>query len=925
MSSIEQKVKASNYLLSLQTKYPELSVSEPAPLEKLSTLLDEIATTTLAFQTSDQSSKGSVPIQSEIEIYLIRAKACFAWYWALAELQQIGSFRERGEFQTRFAELSIDLALLAAWHTVAHKYKEIQKILRDNNGVVPGFFLLGLGKLGGHDLNFSSDVDLIAYFDPNETPLPATLGASFLCHRVCQALTKMLGQNGRVDLIWRLDWRLRPNASATTLAMSTSAALDYYFYRASPWHRLALMKARVVAGDVVSGDLFLRELTPFVWRQNLDYRALDELGEIKNKIKREHPSLRAERAWEESVNDDVLGFSVKLGTGGIREIEFVANALQLVWGGKHQALRTPNTLQALDQLEQHQFIDTKAAQQLRKAYVFLRSLENALQLVDNQQTHSIPTNEANTGAIVALMSASNWDALVAKLNQHRQLVHAQFELIFAEQASASGPTIEWPESLSEAALETVKDWERGFVQYGVSIEVRHKLKSLIAALAASLAQFDDANKVVTRLHDFFRSLPQGEQYFRLLAESPPLLSCIVPPLLYSPPMTALLKQSPHIVDCFLHSDHLEMSEMEAGTIQFDSDFVRSAPVYETALERMRRFVNEQLYQLYLGFLQGELSARGLQNSLTVLAKHTLDLAMDVVADDMGLSELPVTVIGMGKMGVGRMAPQSDMDLIFVFDPNLTDLHTATRFVGRLQTAVSTPMREGVVYELDTRLRPSGKSGAPTVSIDSFRSHQLQRARSWEHIAMVSADVVGGNQGLANQIREVKTALLSTQRNRDQFLRDAKKMWLRISEHRLAEVGPEVMFSKLRVGGLMQAEYLAACRVLTNPRPDPEQNFYTLIDQAQPHQSLNPAIEFWQVLQLWERLLGWQQKAIDAIPNQYLDIMLQQVGCDSSTELIDRQVQVQAEVERGLNDIFSSIDADWSVDDWEEAAVDWQTD
>ena len=176
--------------------------------------------------------------------------------------------------------------------------------IRDR-GRVTGLFVFGMGKLGGYDLNFSSDVDLVAYFDPHLLPVPEILGRSYICHQILQQLTKLIGQGGQANFIWRVDWRLRPNASATTLAMSTDAAREYYFYQASPWHRLALMKARVVAGDIDCGSRFINQLQPFIWRRNLDYRALDELAETKQRINLEHPALRSQRRWREPINDEI--------------------------------------------------------------------------------------------------------------------------------------------------------------------------------------------------------------------------------------------------------------------------------------------------------------------------------------------------------------------------------------------------------------------------------------------------------------------------------------------------------------------------------------------------------------------------------------------------------------------------------------------
>lgn len=914
---LDAQIEHAPYLVSLRKKYPELQsinavdMQQPfAGLEQTSAALD-LAADALNHEEFPQA--------------LIRAKAFFSYHWSLIELQQAGEFLQRGGWQTRFAEQTLKHALRWAWQQVGAKQPAVARALESCDQDLPGMFILGMGKLGGRDLNFSSDVDLIAYFDPEVLEVPEVLGKSYICHQVLQALTRLLGQSGNADFIWRVDWRLRPNASATTLAMSTVAAHDYYYYRASPWHRLALMKARVVAGDIDAGEQFIGEITPFIWRQNLDFRALDELGEIKNKINLEHPSLRAERQWREPINSEIGGYNVKLGRGGIREIEFVANALQLVWGGKQYPLREPTTLLALQQLGNLGHLEQATVINLSDAYRFQRRIENVLQIIGNQQTHLIPKTDTSQESILMLLGMDDWAGLVQQLNHHRQLVSQQFEELFAEQAQAVGAAPEWPSTLSDAALEVVEGWDKGFLQYGVSIELRHRLRPLTAALAEQVAGLENASEAIIRLHNFFRSLPQGEQYFRLLAESPALLNSILPPLLYSPPMASLLKQSPHIIDCYMVAQALDLS------VGFDSDYVLQATRYEVRLERMRRFVNEQLYQLYLMFINSQLPVVEFQRALTDLAEHTLELALAVVAEHMELAEVPITVVGMGKMGVGKMAPLSDLDLIFVFDPQRTDIEVASKFVARLQTAIATPMREGIVYELDTRLRPSGRSGAPTVSIDSFRSHQLQRAHTWEHIALVSARVVAGDRRLTEQIASIKQEVISQPRSLTQFRKDAAKMWARIAEHRIKPVGAETMLSKLRPGGVMQAEYLAACVVLATTAHSDSMSFDDLVLAAissstcgNDFQQLPQRLGFWRMMQLWERLLDWGEQPLADIPQPYLSRILDQAECLDVLGLEELQrvsaIDITNMFEQLLQTPFSNQQ---ELDDWLETKVEWQ--
>lgn len=931
MRSIEQLYSASTYLRKLSN---DSSFDVPLDAANVLSRLEQTCEK-LSHYSFDDCCDANAQALGDAESILLNAKTDFAFAWCLAELSELAPQPELGRWQTRFAEVSIDFGLRLAWLSIAAKHKVIQNIIYESAGQVSGLFVFGMGKLGGNDLNFSSDVDLVAYFEPTVLPVPEMLGKSYVCHQVLQKLTQLLGQNGASNFVWRVDWRLRPNASATSLAMSTLAAEEYYFYRASPWHRLALMKARVVAGDQSLGSQFMDTITPFIWRQNLDYRALDELAEIKQRINLEHPSLRVQRQWTEPIGVDIVGFNVKLGSGGIREIEFIANALQLIWGGRVYELRTPNTVQALEALSKHGHLTKDAAQRLVESYQALRRIENAIQILGNQQTHLIPQSDSQQRNLLVLLGHQTWNDLLEPLNASRHFVHQTFVELFAEQVASQGEVAHWPPKLNAQADEVVQMWEDGYQAYGVSIQIRHRLLPLTQAIASYLESANtepvndlssDASQIIIRLHEFFKSLPAGEQYFRLLAETPELLESIVPPLLHSPPMALLLRQSPHIIDCYVQADWHYPAPFESG-------YVMLAEQYEARLERLRRFVNEHLYQLYLEFLQGVIDVDRFQKALTDLAEHTLELALKIVAEHLELERIPIAVIGMGKVALRRMSPLSDLDLIFVYDADSTSLELASRFVSRLQTAISTPMREGIVYELDTRLRPSGRSGAPTVSVESFENHHRQRAHTWEHIALMPSRVVAGDKTVIARFDAIKRQVVNRPREQPMFLRDALKMWLRITEHRVDEVAIEIMNSKLRTGGLMQSEYLAACLMLQHPALSSNAAFETnsvdfddLLEECVADTSmaeLPNIIQFWRVQQLWERLLGRTNMEVKSLPQEYMLRLLEQSKVASLAELIDKKKRYANLVIQATNDLFDPLNmSKEDVDQWHEAAVKW---
>ena len=301
---------------------------------------------------------------------------------------------------------------------------------------------------------------------------------------------------------------------------------------------------------------------------------------------------------------------------------------------------------------------------------------------------------------------------------------------------------------------------------------------------------------------------------------------------------------------------------------------------------------------------------------------------------MGLDQVPITVIGMGKVALKKMSPMSDLDLIFVFDAKDTSLELASRFVSRLQTAIASSMREGILYELDTRLRPSGRSGAPTVSIDSFKTHHMERAHTWEHIALVPSQVVAGRREPQTLIDELKYQVVSKPRDPYQLRVDARKMWQRIIEHRVGDTHLTHMNSKLRVGGLMQAEYLAACLVLgydgsASHKNNSQQGLELdeLLRARLPFyglEELPEVIQFWRIQQLWERLLGKTGEPLISLRDSYFARLLEQSGCSGMDELLAKKKRYADYVEEGLNSFLSQANelSLKELDQWSEQAVDW---
>lgn len=794
---------------------------------------------------------------------LLSLKARFSL--ALAQTE-FSSFDEQGRVWSRFADATIDRALQIAWQEAANRHR-----LTLPKGRIPGLFLLGLGKLGGLDLNFSSDVDLIALYDPRTLPVAENKGQAYIASDVCKRVTQILQPRNAPDFVWRVDWRLRPESSGTGLALSTDKAETFYFFRSLPWHRLALMKARVVGGDYGAGESFLARLEPYIWRRNLDFTTLDELAALKTRINNEHPGLQYERAAPEPITPEASGFNVKLGRGGIREIEFMVNAQQLIHGGKRPSLRVTNTRAALTALSETQLMSASEIETLRDDYKFLRQLENAVQMVGNQHTHILPDGEALQACLSLLEKPQNF-------NQHvydcRQRVHLKFSTLFEDPVPAANSVN--LSGLSPKNTEIAQSWNSGFTDHGVSLSSHTKFSDLGRRLTTRVMR-QESNDAFSRVNDFLKQIGRSEQYFSLLNRHPVLLDKLITPLLHSPHMSKILRQSPHIIDIFIAAD--------SGDLKEQSRFVLTSKDFEHRLEALRRFVNEQLFSAYTKFLENEYSPDQMQTQLTTLAEQTLTLSLQIVCDDLGLEDIPVAILGLGKMGTKTMAPQSDLDLVFLFADEV-DTEIATKIVQRLRTTLTVKLREGIAYELDMRLRPSGRSGPPAVKLSAFYDHHMKRAHSWEHIALAPARIVAGDKALGDKVMQTKAEIFARSRDQTAFKKDAFAMFERLKLERITETPENIWQSKLRRGGLMEADYIRSCLEVAGLAQQP---------------TFNAAIEAWSTLQIWERLLGLTGKPISETPQRFSD----RLNLHSLTE---HQIKLEDEIRRQTDNFFSNVTA-----------------
>ncbi|MEM7731112.1 MAG: hypothetical protein AAF311_17965, partial [Pseudomonadota bacterium] len=555
------------------------------------------------------------------------------------------------------------------------------------------------------------------------------------------------------------------------------------------------------------------------------------------------------------------------------------NAQQLIWGGKHYALRTTNTLDALAALQELEQFDAADTDRLCAAYRDHRALENALQMMRNGHEHVLPETQEGWDDMAALMGEPR-AVLMERTTAHRHAVHARFTAMFEVAPSVAGPVA--PVQAAMPALEPqaqtiVDDWMSGFRRYNVRASQRARLEPLGAALARRVVSSTSPDADIRRVDGYLGSLSRSEQYLSLLAANPALLDALVGPLLHSPHMAVLLEQSPHIIDTFL-----DPAPQDIGFVLAEND-------YEVRLERLRRYVNEGLFQSYHAFLSGAQDWRALTDALTRQAETALTAALTIMRDGLEAPDLAVAVLGLGKLGQARMAPRSDLDLVFLFD-DAVDRELATKAVRRLTTILTTPLREGIAYELDTRLRPSGRSGPPAVTLSAFRKHHETTAKNWEHIALVPARIVAGDPALGGAVAATITDILRRPRDCGQLLADARYMWARLAEERIRSVPPDRFDTKLRDGGLMMADYWDAVGALAaGPR-------------------LHNAQEGWTELLLWERLLGLTGAPLESVPEAYT--------AQLPDNLPERQAALEAQVRDAVAE-YGPIDpsADMRAVEW----------
>ena len=688
-----------------------------------------------------------------------------------------------------------------------------------------GFTVLAMGKLGARELNFSSDVDLILIYDSEQHAYNADRqGATFA--RLARDLVALMQQREAGGYVFRTDLRLRPDPSSTPPAVSLNAALAYYEGAAQTWERAAMIKARPVAGDLALGRRFLDAIRPFVWRRHLDFAAIADIRSMKRRMD-DHRG--ATLPTQGSPRSRLLGHNLKLGQGGIREIEFCAQTLQLVWGGRNPALRQPGTLAALHAAQTAGHLPAETVSVLSGAYAALRRAEHRLQMVADRQTHSLPEAPDGFAAFANFLGCPDAAACAAMLLGQLDAVHAIFAGVLAEPPDPpdlspaerqAGPAA--PEALPDHSVPAA--WLAGRPRALRTERARGLLREMLPALSAVVQREAQPDAVWARLDEFIHRLPSGVQIFSMLRHNPALLDRLGRVLGAAPWLADHLASVPSALEGLVAPQEIDPDPARSLAAQLGD-----SRAIDEALGIASRFVRGEEFRLAVAELDGRIDQDEAGAARTALAEAAIgELTPLVLADHVRrygrLRGGGLAVVALGKAGSREMMAGSDLDLMLVYDHPEDSIATTggqpmapsqyfARAAQGIVAALTVPTRDGKLYDVDMRLRPSGGKGPVAVSLSSFARYHRESAWTWERLALTRARVVAGPARLRHRVsRAIAQALV--QGDPALILPDTAAMRRRLAAETRASGEWDV---KMRAGGLMEVEFIAQALQLVHAR------------------------------------------------------------------------------------------------------------
>lgn len=737
---------------------------------------------------------------------------------ALADISAHWSWVEVTEYLTQLADLCLGRILYAAGQKAG--------IEGTFDNPVPGFFILAVGKYGARELNYSSDIDFNVFYDPDVIRLPRPDRAERTMIKLVQALIRGMEAVTADGYIFRTDLRLRPDPRSNAVAVSTLTAERYYEKLGQNWERAAMIKARVCAGDKHIGEAFIEQvLSPFIWRRSLDYAAIEDILAIKRQI----------HSLKTGLNIHVPGYHLKLGLGGIREIEFYAQVQQLILGGRHPELRTPRTVDALDVLAQKGFVETETVTALKTAYGKLRLWEHRAQMVKDEQTHIVPEEAEARESFAYFCGHKTLEGFEAAVAELLQGVHEHYVALFPEAETLSAeegnlvftgvePDPETLRTLKKLGYENgpsvwqdMADWLGGRIRATRSERAREYLTALAPGIIRACSQTANADAAFLAFGRFLSGLNSGVVTLSMFRQEPERLSHLISMMSASPHVADMLASRPSTLDAMADPSFLEINLEELGetyvrTVAAQSDF-------EDALNSLRRQVKEDQFRVIAGLFSKTLNLSDAGLYFTKIAdcavKAALPVAVKSVVGEGAVTDYDVAVLALGKMGGAEMTLASDLDVMVLYRPREgQDIRHFTKITQRLINILSVQTAEGGLYEVDMALRPSGKKGPVAVALEAFSRYYEEQAWTWEFMALTRSRIVTATSGaFQNEVRSLVQDTQMLPRADLNKPNDIATMLSLVKREKPARTAWDV---KNMDGGLRDIEFIAQACFLSSP-------------------------------------------------------------------------------------------------------------
>lgn len=739
-----------------------------------------------------------------------------------------------------------DMAVRLASEHVLRQAAELGRIrLADpaNPGEGSGLVVLALGKHGAGELNYSSDIDIVVFFDPEVAEAAGVAEPTSFYVRLTQQIARIIQERTPDGYVFRVDLRLRPDPASTHVAVALPSAYAYYETVGQNWERAAMIKARPVAGDLALGKRFIADLAPFIWRKYFDFATIADIHAMKRQIQtvKGHETIA------------VAGHNVKLGRGGIREIEFFVQTQQLVFGGRRTTLRGPRTLEMLGELTNEGWITPQARDELAESYRWLRTIEHRLQMRDDEQTQTLPKQAADLEAFARFCGYPSTAAFGKALTSHARRVEGHYALLFEEGPSlaseagtlsftGSEPDPATLETLQKlgfrnalTAAETVRGWHFGRRAAVTSARAREVLTELTPALLVALGRTADPDGALAHLDNAFVRMPAAVELLTLLRSQDSLLTLFAEILGSAPRLAKVAELHPHVLDGVIDPAFGQASlDCDALVRRIRSVVGSPPPSVEDGLDRLRDAARQENFLVGARLLSGVYQAQVAAQAYCAVAEACLRVAFDDTRDafiaDHGVVEgAQSVVLGLGRLGAGELTPSSDLDLMLLYDRpddaepsngrrSLDPVTWHVRFTQRLVAALTVPTRRGTLYQVDMRLRPSGNKSPAATQFAGFEAYHSGEAEIWEEMALTRARVVAGDPELGRRAEASIRAILTRRRKPAKVAAAVAEMRALIAKEKGEKNAWDL---KLALGGLTDLDFLAQFLVLAYSSDHPD--------------------------------------------------------------------------------------------------------